>query len=277
MLSASARRVKLVVPTEAEAAPAAGRPPLVPYFANELLALLVDGPSLRGGLGLAAGSNAAAVCAAQGAPAANVFALAVTLWELWYRAPPFAHLGPAKVARHVLKGHRLPLDAAFGAGGGAGGDAVGCEPPPRLLAELIAKCWAPVPSARPTVATAFHFFKASVAAALTAAPTAAGGAAAGADAATANPLAFAGLSAGGAAGASHPRGLSAGALEALAEAGLEAHGVALAARGFNDLALMTEDLLDDDLLANEIGGRTLEPCPPLTRTNTHRLSAHSTH
>jgi hypothetical protein len=42
--------------------------------------------------------------------------------------------------------------------------------------------------------------------------------------------------------------LSLGAREALAMAGLGAHAVALAARGFTDLALMTEDLLDDGTL-----------------------------
>jgi hypothetical protein len=93
---------------------------------------------------------------APASPAADVFALGVLFWELWFRHAPHSGRSPAEVATAVACGERLPLGAVAGL----------VEAPPQPLRALIAACWAQDPRERPAAAKALGCFTDEVAPAL---------------------------------------------------------------------------------------------------------------
>jgi serine/threonine protein kinase len=82
----------------------------------------------------------------------DVYALGITLWQLWHKRAPYPRLSVARMTAYVLAGKR----PAFG----ALDDDV---PPPPPLAALIAACWHQDPAQRPTVDEAFDKFRGAAA------------------------------------------------------------------------------------------------------------------
>jgi len=81
------------------------------------------------------------------AQAADMYALGVTLWELWFRASPFAGLSRSQVVKHVCGGSRLPFEDVPPDSSPAGST----QPAPAMpetLSDLVKKCWAQVPTQR---------------------------------------------------------------------------------------------------------------------------------
>ena len=79
------------------------------------------------------------------AQAADVYALGVTLWELWFRATPFAGQSYAQVSAHVRSGSRLPLQSVPA---DATPDVAAASMPAALRA-LVEGCWTAAPASRP--------------------------------------------------------------------------------------------------------------------------------
>ena len=80
--------------------------------------------------------------------AADVYALGIIMWELWYQMAPFSDQPVARVVLHVMRGKRLPFT-----------EVDGVEPMPELFKPLIEKCWAQEVVARPPVASVARAFK----------------------------------------------------------------------------------------------------------------------
>ncbi len=80
--------------------------------------------------------------------AADVYALGIIMWELWYQMAPFSGLPVARVVAHVMRGKRLPFTVVEGD-----------EPMPELFKPLIEECWAQEVVARPPVASVARAFK----------------------------------------------------------------------------------------------------------------------
>jgi hypothetical protein len=93
--------------------------------------------------------------------AADVYALGVLLWQLWFRAAPYEGFDAARIVKHVKRRKRLPFV-----------DAPGEAPIPASLRALIEACWAHEPEARPTAAAALARFSTEVAPAVLAAAAA---------------------------------------------------------------------------------------------------------
>jgi hypothetical protein len=88
--------------------------------------------------------------AEQGLLAIDVYALAIIMWELWYRIAPFKGIPVRRFTAHVVAGKRLPLI-----------DVDGIEPMPKLLKELIESCWAQDVSHRPDAVGVVRAFEAA--------------------------------------------------------------------------------------------------------------------
>jgi len=92
------------------------------------------------------------------AQAADMYALGVTLWELWFRASPFAGLSRSQVVKHVCGGSRLPFQDVP-----ADSLSVGAIQPapamPEVLNDLVKKCWAQLPTQRLLIGDAVSSFE----------------------------------------------------------------------------------------------------------------------
>ena len=92
------------------------------------------------------------------ARASDMYALGVTLWELWFRASPFAGLSRSQVVKHVCGGSRLPFQDVP-----ADSLSVGAIQPapamPEVLNDLVKKCWAQLPTQRLLIGDAVSSFE----------------------------------------------------------------------------------------------------------------------
>ena len=89
--------------------------------------------------------------------AVDVYAVAVILWQLWFKITPFAGKSVHKIIALAMKGKRPPLQPSPADGVGAS------HPPlPPALESLVAACWAQDANARPSIQDAFHKFDAEV-------------------------------------------------------------------------------------------------------------------
>jgi serine/threonine protein kinase len=95
--------------------------------------------------------------------AVDVYAVAVILWQLWFKITPFAGKSVHKIIALAMKGKRPPLQPSP-----ADGVDASHPPLPPALASLVAACWAQDANARPSIQDAFHKFDAEVAPAVAA-------------------------------------------------------------------------------------------------------------
>jgi len=181
----------------------------------------------------------------------DVYAMAIVLWELWFKQTPFNGMPATRVVQHVTRGKRLPMIGL-----------PGISPPPGELKGLLAALWRPEPAQRPTVNEALAEFLVEVFPAVKEMPggnAPFGGSGAAEDVGEEkggdepmdldDELGGAGMSV--AVQRSSKMDLDVAAV--LKKAGLQGYALVLTAHGFTDLeTLIDPDVLDDATLMQDI-------------------------
>ena len=173
--------------------------------------------------------------------AVDIYAIAVILWQLWFKQVPYSGKGVHQIITFVMRGKRPSLTGAV-KGNGTTDDAdqtAGRPDTPQALSDLIEACWRQEASERPTITEVYATFKDEVVPAV--------------EALSKGAPALPSSKAGGAAAAELLVD-SATMWEFLEAPGLQRFAAPLAALGITDVEMLSDrEICDDDTLTQKVG------------------------